>query len=269
MSETQTETRPLSPADDLLKNVRVASPCRVSWDEMPGGDRVRSCAHCRRKVYNLSEMSAADAASLLRDTEGRLCVRFYRRADGTVMTRDCPVGLRAVRVRLAKGISVAFASLMVACGFSLSNKPRSEYPVLLRLLMDKVAPEPPPQVMGKMQVLPMAPPTPAAPVTDPAGWRMGDVAGPAPEMGEAAIAPGSEPVDPTVSDSVTGAPDPTTQEGWEMGGIPVRPDPTVVPLLPDNKTPLREVGMPPNRPDPFASYEVVMGRVSNSAPTRR
>ena len=31
---------------------------------------------------------------MVQATQGRLCVRFYRRADGTVLTQDCPVGLR-------------------------------------------------------------------------------------------------------------------------------------------------------------------------------
>ena len=47
--------------EELLRGVRVATPCHASWDAMPGGDRVRSCEHCRKRVYNLSAMTAAAA----------------------------------------------------------------------------------------------------------------------------------------------------------------------------------------------------------------
>ena len=52
------------------------------------------------------------------EKEGRLCVRFYTRADGTVLTQDCPVGLRAVRVKLARKLSYA-AAVLVSCGTGL------------------------------------------------------------------------------------------------------------------------------------------------------
>ena len=69
--------------EDVLGSVRVASPCKASWDKMEGDYRVRSCEACQHKVYNLSAMSRAEAETLVAGTEGRLCVRFYRRPDGT------------------------------------------------------------------------------------------------------------------------------------------------------------------------------------------
>ncbi len=38
----------------------------------------------------------------MREREGELCVRFYRRADGTMLTADCPRGLAAVRLRMRR-----------------------------------------------------------------------------------------------------------------------------------------------------------------------
>ena len=78
----------LSPLDAL----RIARPCSADWEAMEGTDRVRSCAACSLHVYNLSALSAAEARALIQETEGRRCVRFYRRADGTVLTQDCPGG---------------------------------------------------------------------------------------------------------------------------------------------------------------------------------
>jgi hypothetical protein len=99
---------------DLLSEIRVASPCTASWDEMRGDDRTRFCEQCRLNVYNLSEMSRREAEALVRETEGRLCVRFYARRDGTMLTRDCPVGFRAARrwlLQRAGVIGSAYAAM--------------------------------------------------------------------------------------------------------------------------------------------------------------
>jgi hypothetical protein len=86
-----------------LNALRIASPCLASWAAMRGDHRVRFCASCSKHVYDLSGLTAAEARSLIGEAEGRVCVRLYRRRDGTVLTADCPVGLRsAVRRRLLR-----------------------------------------------------------------------------------------------------------------------------------------------------------------------
>lgn len=94
-----------------LDNIKVASPCSQDWDAMIGSERKRYCGECKLNVYNLSGMTRNEAENLLQNSEGRLCVRFFRRADGTVLTQDCPVGWRAVKVRMTK-MATAFASLI-------------------------------------------------------------------------------------------------------------------------------------------------------------
>jgi hypothetical protein len=78
-----------------LDQIEVASPCEASWDEMKGTDRVRFCYQCQLHVYNLSEMNRKEAADLVQTSEGRACVRFYRRVDGTLLTKDCPIAFEA------------------------------------------------------------------------------------------------------------------------------------------------------------------------------
>ena len=90
---------------DILSKVRVASPCSQSWEAMEGTDRSRYCGACRQNVYNLSAMTKEEAARLIHLSEGRVCVRYYQRADGTVLTSDCPAGLRAARRKLAYALS--------------------------------------------------------------------------------------------------------------------------------------------------------------------
>jgi len=105
-----------------LNNIKVASPCSADWNEMMGNERRRFCAECKLNVYNLSGMSQREAENLLLNSEGRLCVRFYKRADGTILTKDCPVGWQAIRQRVSK-TATAFASLVFAAlsGIGLAN----------------------------------------------------------------------------------------------------------------------------------------------------
>ena len=103
-----------------LDNIRVAAPCSADWDSMVGDERVRLCGQCHLNVYNLSEMSRVEADRLINQAEGRLCVRFYRRRDGLIITRNCPVGLRAIKRRLSR-VATAVVSfilgLMAGVGF--------------------------------------------------------------------------------------------------------------------------------------------------------
>jgi hypothetical protein len=103
----------MKPGTISLDLIEIASPCHVSWDEMNGDERARFCLHCKLNVYNLSEMSRDEAEAFLASREGRACVRLYRRADGTVLTRDCPVGVRYLRKRFTRAVA-ALASLFVA-----------------------------------------------------------------------------------------------------------------------------------------------------------
>jgi hypothetical protein len=80
---------------------------------MSGDDRRRFCRQCSLHVYDLSDMPRQEAEAFVNKAEGRTCVRFFRRTDGTILTRDCPVGLRAVRQRLVRAVA-ALAGMMVA-----------------------------------------------------------------------------------------------------------------------------------------------------------
>jgi hypothetical protein len=104
-----------------LEDVRIAAPCGASWDAMKGDDRVRFCGKCEKNVYNLSAMTREDAEALLADRAGNICVRLYKRADGTVITEDCPVGQkRRRRVRLA--IAAVGGGLMAASAAMMSRQ---------------------------------------------------------------------------------------------------------------------------------------------------
>jgi hypothetical protein len=97
---------------DRLDHLRVASPCPTSWNQMAGDDRVRFCDLCNLHVYNIARLSRKEAEALISNTEGRICARLYRRSDGTILTKDCPVGLRAIRRSIARVAGAVFATIM-------------------------------------------------------------------------------------------------------------------------------------------------------------
>jgi len=103
---------PANARDFELNAIDVETPCEVPWDTMQGDNRVRHCGHCRQNVYNIEALPRAEAIRLIGAREGRVCVRFHRRRDGTVVTADCWARLRAAR---RKGW-LAFAAMLVIVG---------------------------------------------------------------------------------------------------------------------------------------------------------
>ncbi len=85
----------------LYDDVLIASPCDEKWDDMIGDAQRRLCAGCNQNVYNLEAMHAEEIVDLIERTEGQFCRRVFLRSDGTVLTADCPVGLRRI-ARAAK-----------------------------------------------------------------------------------------------------------------------------------------------------------------------
>jgi hypothetical protein len=92
-----------------LDNIKIAAPCSADWNEMFGDERKRFCGECKLNVYNLSGMTRAEAENFLINAEGSVCVKFYRRSDGSVLTQDCPVGWQALKRKVSRAASAAFA----------------------------------------------------------------------------------------------------------------------------------------------------------------
>ena len=113
----------------VLDNLRVAAPCAADWSKMVGDDRVRACGDCNKNVYNLSGMTREEAEALIVDKEGRLCVRYYRRTDGTILFKDCAIGVvRRRRRRIVAGAAAVLAATgVVAYGATREEElPRYE-----------------------------------------------------------------------------------------------------------------------------------------------
>jgi hypothetical protein len=160
----------------VLDNLRIASPCTADWAAMTGDDRVRACSLCNKNVYNLSEMTREEAQALLLEKEGKLCARYYQRKDGTILLKDCEVGVSKKRRRrwIAAG-----ASALLASGAGVMLLPSEKTP-------------PPEMVQGGAQALPTTQEPEPAPEQVPTVLEIKPVVpeeAPRPLMGAIAITP--------------------------------------------------------------------------------
>lgn len=139
--------------------LKVSSPCPVTWDSLPGTDRVRFCGQCRLNVYNLAVMTPREVESLVRKTKGRLCGQLYVRNDRTATVRDCPRGTLRKKVRHAW----TAAAVLLLAGFawalkSAGDRDRSVHPVWVQTVLEWVDPDPPPPMKMLGEICPVPPP---------------------------------------------------------------------------------------------------------------
>jgi len=110
-----------------LTKLNVASPCPANWEKMIGDERVRHCSECNLNVYNISAMTEPQAMQLIAKNQGqRVCLRLYRRADGTVITQDCPWSLRAMKRRVARVASAALSAILSVGVAMAKTKPQQD-----------------------------------------------------------------------------------------------------------------------------------------------
>ena len=95
-----------------LDIIDIPRPCPADWDAMHGDDQSRFCDHCQKHVYNLSEMTQEAAEALIIEKQGKFCGRLYRRADGTVLTKDCGGGWKLRAQKLGTLVGMACAAVL-------------------------------------------------------------------------------------------------------------------------------------------------------------
>ena len=100
-----------------LEVIDIARPCPADWDQMRGDEQVRFCKHCSLNVYNLSAMTRGAAQRLIAEREGRLCVRMFRRLDGTVVTADCEGAIRLAARRVGR-FTKAMAAVVITAALA-------------------------------------------------------------------------------------------------------------------------------------------------------
>jgi hypothetical protein len=106
-----------------MKNIMIASPCTVDWNTMDGDDRVRVCGACKHNVYDTSKLTTKEILDLMA-ADSNACLKIYRRADGTLLTEDCPFGLRTLRRGARTASKIAASLWALALSFtSVSAQP--------------------------------------------------------------------------------------------------------------------------------------------------
>lgn len=136
----------MTPAQAFLANLQIATPCDAAWADMSGDDRRRLCAQCDKHVYNVAKLSSAEVLALF-EAQGPLpCLRLWRRADGTVLTADCPVGLRKVGSRRTRFAAALVLALLASAPALLASAPA----LLSAQTPLGGAPAPMPHLMGKV-----------------------------------------------------------------------------------------------------------------------
>lgn len=134
----------------VLDDIRIAAPCSASWAAMSGDERVRACGDCNKRVYNLSALTRDEAEALIIEKEGRLCVRYFQRTDGTILLKDCVIGVR--RRRRRRVVAAGAAALLAGGGLVMQRADDTDAP--------RTAPE---VMMGGIRVQYVAPVRPRSP----------------------------------------------------------------------------------------------------------
>lgn len=117
----------------ILASLRIAAPCNADWETMVGTERERFCSSCALNVYNISSMGSLEAERFLAERAGsKVCVQFFRRKDGTILSDNCPKGLRAMRDRSKQLLRLAssFVALLVSnFAAALASEPAKAKPI--------------------------------------------------------------------------------------------------------------------------------------------
>ena len=100
----------------LLQQVQVKNPCTVSWDSMVGNDYVRFCEHCSLSVHNLSQLTHKQIRLLITKSDGRLCVQYIRRPDGSLVTNNSLQKLHRIGRRVSQVAAGAFTATLSVTG---------------------------------------------------------------------------------------------------------------------------------------------------------
>jgi hypothetical protein len=157
----------------LIAQARIASPCHEAFEAMDGEGAIRHCGRCDHEVFDLVQMTLAQAEALIASRAGgKTCARLHRRSDGTLMFADCEVGAQGIRARRI-GLAVAGAILgasAIAAAHAPSHAmtphtqaPTAHAPSGLHGVHYVHDPSAPPQIEAVMGQMIAAPPVPSAP----------------------------------------------------------------------------------------------------------
>jgi hypothetical protein len=129
----------------ILNDVHIPKPCHENWDAMSGNDRQRHCDSCNHAVHYLSNMSAKEAADLLTNRNGSICIRIDRKMDGTVATDERSRWRRWISKSMVAMISWVGLGMLLGCErereekSTIAGTPEPEK-IELKMTMGKLCP---------------------------------------------------------------------------------------------------------------------------------
>ncbi len=115
-----------------LMQISIASPCTTDWSQMQGDDHSRFYDSCQKHVYNFVAMTEEEGIELITATEGKFCGRLSRRHDGTLITKDCPVGWAKLIYRRC-AYAVLAACLLILSFIWVRSQPAGHSPFVDRM----------------------------------------------------------------------------------------------------------------------------------------
>jgi hypothetical protein len=106
-----------------VDRIEIRRPCSFDWELMSGDDLTRFCSECNKQVYDFSRMTRNQIETLVAGASGRLCARFSRRPDGTIVTADSLTGSAVIRRRAPVSIGAALAAVLSLCASAFAQSP--------------------------------------------------------------------------------------------------------------------------------------------------
>ena len=108
-----------------MKEAQIAAPCHVKWEDMTGDDKQRFCGDCKLNVLNAEAMTDDEVRqALLKAQNGeRVCMQIYKRADGTILTQNCPQGIKLLRERARQAAAWFAGALSMLLSTAVSAAP--------------------------------------------------------------------------------------------------------------------------------------------------
>jgi hypothetical protein len=79
---------------------------------MIGNDRIRFCEHCNLNVNDLSQLTPKRVRRLVTKSNGRLCIRYKKRPDGSPIIKAVPAKLHSIGRRVSKLAAGAFTATL-------------------------------------------------------------------------------------------------------------------------------------------------------------
>lgn len=154
------------------QDIPIPEPCHAEWDAMRPEDQGRFCFSCSKKVHDLSAMTKAEAAEVLRRAACEdLCVSFQHDEHGTVVFREpAPAPATVVplaRLRRPRSVAAMVAGAGMAAALA-ACAPHGEAPVRSYAVAETPVFQEPSVVIphGTQHAVPEPPATPEPPAVE-------------------------------------------------------------------------------------------------------